>query len=129
MASSVPEEEILLAEKELATEFSESYKKFIRLYGAAIFDGFFVYGLRKTLLMGDDCWSVIDLTMYYRNQHWPGTENWYIISDDGSGNPFGVDPEGKVWLSDHDAGEIVPVAEDFEDFLYKLYTDTLWEDD
>ena len=79
--------------------------------------------------MGDDNWSVTQLTMYYRNQNWPGTENWYIVSDDGSGNPFGVDPEGKAWLSDHDTGEIVAVAEDFEEFLYKLYTDTLWEDD
>ena len=42
MAGPVPEEEMLLAAKKIGVKFSESYKKFIRLYGAAIFEGFFI---------------------------------------------------------------------------------------
>lgn len=125
----VPHIEIEESEQKLQVKFSDSYKKFISLYGGALLTENSIYGLRKEEMMGDDNWSVTQLTLYYRNQNWPGTENWYIISDDFAGNPFGVDPEGKVWLSDHDTGEIIQVAEDFEDFLYKIYTDTLWEDD
>tara|TARA_R110002095_G_C4205578_1_gene235523 strand:+ start:82 stop:531 length:450 start_codon:yes stop_codon:yes gene_type:complete len=128
-AGPVPNTEIEMSEQKLQVKFSESYKKFLSLYGGALLEESSIYGLRKEEMMGDDNWSVTQLTLYYRNQKYPGTENWYIVSDDFSGNPFGVDPDGKVWLSDHDTGEIIQVAETFEDFLYKLYTDTLWEDD
>lgn len=128
MVECVPKTEILAAEQDLQVAFCEQYKCFIEKYGGAILPGHYIYGLRKTLLMGNDIWNVIHLTKFYRDQKWPGTENWYIVSDDGSGNPFGVDPDGKVWLSDHDTGEIIQVAEDFEEFLYKIYTDTLWDE-
>ena len=66
--------------------------------------------------------------LYKDFQKWPDIEDWYVISDDGRGNPIRIDPEGKVWLSDHDAGfEKVKLADNFEEFLHKLLTDTLYE--
>lgn len=122
-------EEIKKVEDTLDMTLSESYKKFLLLYAGASLEGLLIFGTKPHRFMGVTNNTVVLNTLNYRNQNWPGTENWYIVSDDGAGNPFGVDPEGKVWLSDHDTGEILPVAEDFEEFLYRLYTDTLWEDD
>ena len=119
-------DEVKQTEKEMQVAFSDQYIDFLMRYGGANIEANDIFGLSKTEYM-PAMWSVVDNTLHYRNQNWPGTENWYIVSDDGSGNPFGVDPEGKVWLSDHDSGEIVKVAEDFEEFLHKLITDTLWE--
>jgi len=79
--------------------------------------------------MGDNFYSVVDLTNFYRNQHWPYIGEWYVVSDDFDGNPIGIDPDGKVWLLDHDSGfEKVKLADSFEEFLYKLLTDTLYEE-
>ena len=121
--------EIFKAEELLSLKFSSFYKKFLMLYGSAIFDGFFVYGLRKQRSMDDSLWSVMDQTNFYKNtQNWPGIDDWYIVSDDGRGNPIGINPKGEVWLSDHDSQfEHIKLADDFEDFIYKLLTDTLYE--
>lgn len=46
----------------------------------------------------------------------------------GSGNAIYMDPDGKVWLSDHDAGfETILLANSFNEFLIKLYEDTLFD--
>lgn len=92
----VPHIEIEEPEQKLQVKFSDSYEKFVSLYGGALLSENSIYGLRKEEMMGDDHWSVTEITLNYRNQNWTGTENWYIVSDDGSENPFGVDPEGKV---------------------------------
>lgn len=61
-------------------------------------------------------------------QNWPDIDDWYIISDDGRGNPIGINPKGEVLLSDHDSGfEQIKLADDFEEFVYRLLTDTLYE--
>ena len=125
----VPKSEIFLAEKKLKTSFSKSYKKFLEKYGGELLNGYTINGLRKTILMDIDLWSVVQNTKFYKEtQKWPGIEDWYIISDDGRGNPIGCKPDGSVWLSDHDAGfEQVKLADDFEQFLEKLLTDTLYD--
>tara|TARA_Y100000780_G_scaffold74991_1_gene67386 strand:+ start:86 stop:535 length:450 start_codon:yes stop_codon:yes gene_type:complete len=124
------EEEIAQAELLLNLGFSNSYKEFLSLFGSGVFPGHIVHGLKKTLLMSDTVWSVIDKTLFYKEtQKWPGIEDWYIISDDGRGNPIGCKPDGSVWLSDHDAGfEQVKLADDFEQFLEKLLSDTLYDE-
>lgn len=123
-------QEIKNAEVSLSLVFSRSYKEFLRLYGAAIFDGYTVYGLKKLILMDDKNYTVVDKTKFYKEtQKWPDIEDWYIISDDGRGNPIGCKPDGSVWLSDHDSNfEQIKLANDFEEFLHKLLTDTLYEE-
>ncbi|MGL5720168.1 MAG: SMI1/KNR4 family protein [Alphaproteobacteria bacterium] len=127
-AEGVKLEEIREAEAELGLKFSEAYIRFLQTYGGACFCAYPIYGLRKLEIMGNFCWSIVNRTLHYRSENWPDIEDWYIVLDDGRGNPIGVDPDGKVWLSDHDSGfEQVLLAEDFEEFLYKLYTETLYE--
>jgi len=79
--------------------------------------------------MGDHLNNVLNVTKFYKAvQGWPSIEDWYIVSDDGFGNPIGIDPKGKVWLSDHDSGfEKVKLADSFDEFLYKVLTETLYE--
>jgi hypothetical protein len=127
---SVDGKEIIEAEKFLNVYFSQGYKRFLRMYGGASVPGHYIYGLRRQINMGERSWSVIHRTDFYKNvQKWPDIEDWYIVSDDGSGNPIGIDPEGRVWLSDHNSGfEKVKLADSFEEFLYRLYTETLYEE-
>ena len=128
----VPTKDIYLieeAQKILGLSFSEAYTKFLRNFGGIIADGHTVCGLiisNQNRFFNE---TVVEKTKFFKEvQKWPNIENWYIISDDGSGNPIGIDPEGKVWLSDHDSGfEHIKLADSFEEFLYKLHTDTLYE--
>jgi len=121
--------EINLSEKILNVRFSDQYKKFLSEFGAAGIGAYYIYGFKHLPLMGTKNWTVKDKTIFYKeNQKWPDIEDWYIVSDDGRGNPIGIDPEGNVWLSDHDSGfEKVKLADNFEEFLHKLLTDTLYE--
>lgn len=116
------------AEDQLGLDFSTSFKYFLSIYGSAILSGHIIYGLIPIDYMGAPINNLIKKTEFYRAQNWPDIEDWYIVSDDGFGNPIGIDPEGKVWLSDHDSGfEKVKLADSFEEFLYKVLTDTLYE--
>ena len=91
--------------------------------------GDLIYGLSKQADMSDSIWSVVEKTNFYKiKQQWPGIEDWYIISDDGRGNPIGCKSDGSVWLSNHDAGfEQVKLADDFEEFLEKILDDRLYD--
>ena len=44
-------------------------------------------------------------------------EKWAVISMDHSGNPIGLDADGKIWISDHDAGAVQVIANNFESYL------------
>ena len=125
---SVPEEELWDAEKKLKVTFHPVYIQLIKRYGAIDIYGQYIYGMRYVSLMGKTNYTVVDKTLFYKEkQQWPGIEDWYIISDDGRGNPIGCKPDGSVWLSDHDARcEHVKLADNFEEFLEKLLNDTLY---
>lgn len=123
-------EEINKAEALLNCKFSECYKRFLEEYGsAACFEGYLIHGLKYLFGMGKSLFSVVDKTNFYKEeQSWPGIEDWYIISDDGFGNPIGIDPDGVVWLSDHDSNfEKIKLADNFEEFLEKLLDGKLYE--
>jgi len=69
--------------------------------------------------MGADEGSVVDVTNRFRKDGWAGTDKWAVVSVDHSGNPIGLDSTGAVWLSDHDFGEVVQIADSFEAFIRK----------
>jgi hypothetical protein len=127
------EEEIKVAESALGLTFHEGYRKYLRIYGGGFVGAFDIYGLRARRLnfISDDTlrepWSVVYQTNSFRAEEWPNSQDWYIVSNDGAGNPFGVDPKGHVWLSDHNTCELIKAAYSFEDFLYFLHTNTLWQ--
>ncbi|CAO5675989.1 MAG: hypothetical protein HEEMFOPI_01984 [Holosporales bacterium] len=116
-------------EKLLGSKFSESYRNFLINYGSGIVGSFYIYGNQANNFMDGYMKSVVDKTNFYKiTQQWPGIEDWYIISDDGRGNPIGCKPDGSVWLSDHDADfEQVKLADDFEEFLEKILDDRLYD--
>lgn len=122
VASEQPSEaEIASAESELGCKFDPDYATFLRRYGGATIGAMPVFGLRPVEVMGNP-WSMVEITREYRSQQWPGTIRWYVVSEDGYGNPIGIDPNGRVFLSDHDSGEIIEMAPSFEAFLLDLYS-------
>jgi hypothetical protein len=111
--------EIENAARSLNCSFHEDYAEFLRHYGGGMVGSYPIFGIHKAHVMGD-FYSVVDVTRRFRSQGWPGTLNWYVISMDGGGNPIGVDSEGRVWISDHDAGAVNQIAEHFEEFLDRI---------
>jgi SMI1/KNR4 family protein SUKH-1 len=116
-AEPVESPEVIAAEREIGIPLAEDYKEFIRRYGGAIVGPFPVYGLRRAEPMGDDESSFLEVTERFRKDRWPGVEKWVIISTDFDGNPVGLDPEGKIWISDHDECAIQLLARSFEEYL------------
>lgn len=120
--------DIKFAEEGLYVTFSDEYKKFLQSYGAAILPGHIIYGLSHMDIMGDVNKNVIDKTSFYRKQNWPYTNGWYIISDDGFGNPIGIDEKGFVWLSDPSSKpDKIKLANSFCKFLEKIILDELYK--
>jgi hypothetical protein len=113
----VPPDELDSAQERVGITFSESYREFVSRYGGGHAGSLAVAGLRKWELAGSDEWSVVRVTEARRAARYPGTERWIVFSDDGFGNPIGLDIGGRVWLSDHNSCECVCLEEDFEDWL------------
>ncbi len=111
-------EELDAASTELGIPFPEDYRAFLHRYGGAIVGPYPIIGLRNAEIMGKE--SVIEVNRRYRAGQWPDIENWLIISVDHGGNPLGIAPDGRVWVTDHDFGVTDPVAENFEEFLLQL---------
>lgn len=116
-AGSVPAEELLKAERDLGVKFSQDYKEFVEKYGGAIVGPYPIYGVRHAEPMDDFLWSVVDVTLRYRNEGWPETESLYVISSDHSDNPVGITEDGHVITYDHDLGKKMVLADSFEDYL------------
>lgn len=105
------------AERILGVNFSADYREFLERFGGAIVGPYPVYGLRRCEPMSAHLWSVVKVTEHFRSQPWPGAGGWYVISMDHAGNPIGVDDSGKLFCFDHDAGETIEIAPDFETYL------------
>lgn len=109
------------SELALGLTFSPAYREFLRKYGAAMVKSWPVMGLSQVEVMGDDWWNVVDVTLHFRREDWPGARAWYVVSIDGSGNPIGADDQGRIWISDHDADQISLVAPDFRTWLSGIF--------
>jgi hypothetical protein len=116
-AESVGFDEIVTAERKLGVPIPDDYKEFIHRYGGAIVGPFRIFGLPKAEPMGNGEGSFLKITEAFRQQGWPGVEKWAVISMDHSGNPIGLDADGKIWISDHDAGAVQVIANTFESYL------------
>lgn len=108
------------ASQAVGMAFDPDYAEFIARYGGAMLRADPIFGVRAAEVMGDE--TVVDMTVRFRRQRWPGVDGWYIISMDGGGNPIGIDAEGRVWASYHDGGGITAIAANFEDFLLHRLT-------
>lgn len=97
--------------------FPKQYREFVHRYGAATLGCFDIYGIRQCDLVEDHEGSVFEITQSFRDDEWPGVENWLIISMDFSGNPVGIDENGEIWISDHDNECIDKLENTFEDYI------------
>lgn len=113
----VSPEEIELAQIALGVRFSEDYREFLEKFGGGIVGPYPIFGLRRSEPMDEHLWSVVDVTKHFRGQSWPGSDGWYVISMDHAGNPMGEEDSGRVLSYDHDAGEMVEIAPNFEAYL------------
>lgn len=120
LGGAVPVGEIDVAEQRIGMAFAPDYREFIERYGGAVVGSLPVLGLRQAEVMGDDTFSVVDVTDRFRSDGWSPTEHWAVISMDLAGNPIGLSSDGAVWVSDHDAGEVIMIARTFEDFIVSL---------
>jgi hypothetical protein len=116
-ASGASPHEIQAAEQTLGVVFSEDYRWFLHMYGGAVVGPYAIYGLSRSELMDEKLWSVVSVTEHFRKQSWPGTAGAYVISMDHAGNPIGIDETGRAVSFDHDAGEMIEVANDFGSYL------------
>jgi hypothetical protein len=116
-AEPVPYEEIDQAAMTAGVHFPQDYREFIHRYGGAIVGPYPVVGLRKAKAMARTESSVFDVTEQFWRQGWRGVNDWLVISIDHAGNPIGLDKDGKIWISDHDAGLVEVIASTFEEYL------------
>ena len=118
-SAAVPYEEIDEAAQAFGATLPSGYREFIHRYGGAHVGSYSIYGIGASETMGINESSVFEVTTRYREDEWPGVEDWLIISTDLSGNPVGMDIDGKIWISDHDHRCIDQLSEDFEGFIRK----------
>jgi hypothetical protein len=111
--------EIAEGEAMVGVPLGNDYTEFIAKYGGAIVGPFRIFGLRRAAPMGTNEGSFVEVTNAFRRQQWPGVADWVVISMDHAGNPVGLDKDGKVRISDHDAGGVRTIATDFEEYLRK----------
>jgi len=115
-ASTPTDTDVAQAEAALHVKFAADYVEFVKRYGGAMVGPLPVFGLRPVHVMGNR-WSVVDVTDWYREQKWPGANDWYVISEDGFSNPIAIDRQGLVVSYDHNTNEQVAIASSFEHFL------------
>lgn len=120
VGGSVPHSEIDQAEKLIGVKFDPDYRWFVGKYGAAMVGSLPVLGLRRAEVMGDDLYSVVEVTLRFRSDGWEPTREWVVISVDAAGNPIGIADDGRVWLADHNSGRVEPIAENFQAYLLRL---------
>jgi hypothetical protein len=116
VAGPVTMEEVDAASVALGLPFPPDYREFLLRYGGGFVGPNPIFGVRQVESMGRGS-TVLERNRWFKEQRWPGVEEWLIISEDGYGNPYGIAPDGQVWTSDHDFGDIVPIAKGFEDFI------------
>lgn len=116
-AGDVPSEaEINAASNELGIPFSDDFREFLMKYGGATVGPYPIFGLRSSELI-DDRWSVVEVTREIRDTGIEGVESWVIVSEDHSGNPIGMDANGRIWIFDHDFGGVSELAPSFDEYV------------
>lgn len=113
--------DVNLIESKLKLKLDEDYIDFITSFGGGLIGSSEIYSMSNSSMMDED---IIELNETYKNDNfWEGIDNWIIIGSDHSGNPIGIDLDGKIVSNDHDFGGIYVIAESFSDYLITLLDD------
>ena len=109
-------DEIANAEKKLNITFADQYIEFIKIFGGA-FGGIAIAAFHNGSMIGNE--TVIDLTLSFRKAYGDylgeKANDYYMISDDGSGNPILMNTQGNVFLYLHEEGELELIYNSLED--------------
>jgi SMI1-KNR4 cell-wall len=97
-----------------------SYRRFVERYGAAIVGALPVYGVGAAEAMAKSSASVVAVTEQFRSEKWPGTLSSLVISMDQAGNAITMGECGRIGSFDHDSGQDIEIARDFEGFIERL---------
>src|SRR5690349_8875404 len=114
-------EEINAAERQLGLPFPPQYRELLLRYGGAYVGQYEILGVREPALSrGEEPErrnQVVAENEEYRRNRWPAIDRVLVFCTDGSGNPIGFGPDGRVWKSDHNAAFVYEwKANTFEEF-------------
>ena len=116
------DEEIIQAEKVLNIKFNIQYIEFIKKCGGA-FGGIAIHAFKNGSLVGKA--TVVDLTLKFREIYKDLDKNilnlFYVISDDGGGNPIIMNTDGKIFVFLHDSYEMEFLYSSLEELLMKSF--------
>ena len=108
------EAELDAAARELGMALPADYRAFLRQLGGC-YAGVSVHGLRNSGLLGRE--SMVEMTRECLADGCPLPQPCCVFSDDGSGNPMYLLPDGSVWLFDHDNGDHQKLADSLQAFV------------
>src|SRR5262245_23923021 len=80
------------------TRIDPDYREYVLRYGGGLVGPNPIYGLRRAEWMGaiGGNGTAPDITRWFRDKCWPGTQNWLVFSIDQGGNPIGFATDGTV---------------------------------
>lgn len=113
-ANIATDDEIKKAEDELGVEFDKDYVEFIKKFGGC-YVGVSIYAFKNGSNLERK--TIVELTKSFREDGWPFTENSYVVSMDGMGNPIMINEEGKVVMFDHDNNSLIILSNSFEGWI------------
>jgi len=118
-------EQIISAEKELNIIMDKDYKEFIQNFGSA-YAGLAIHAFINGTSIGNE--TIIDLTnndrkLFNEANLFPEINKSLVISDDGSGNPIAIMPNGEMVLFDYDTEEKQVLSNSFEEFIEENFVE------
>ena len=118
-------EQIISAEKELNIIMDKDYKEFIQHCGCA-YAGLAIHAFINGTSIGNE--TIIDLTnnarkLFNEANLFPEINKSLVISDDGSGNPIAIMPNGEMVLFDYDTEEKQVLSNSFEEFIEENFVE------
>ena len=120
MGTPVKDIDIISAQNNLGIKFNSDYIYFLKKYGGAS-AGIDIYSISSTsnsTILGNE--NVIDQTICLWNEyssHDNFLKTLYVISDDGSGNPILMHPNGEIFIFYHDDFTIQKLYSNLEELF------------
>ena len=110
-------DEITDVEAKLGVPLHADYSNFLTHCGGAMLGAFPLFGVHPVEVMGGALNTVLDVTTFFRNQHWPHLGLNIVVSEDQAGNAIWMNDQGRLVRYDHDFGDVTVVADSLDHFI------------